>query len=305
MYLPHLDYGLQKYGPDDSRIAGELAAIDTVCGELIDHFQARGASIVILSEYGIRSVSHAVHLNRLLRERGLLAVRDEMGHELLDAGVSRAFAVADHQVAHVYVNDPDCLHEVRTLLEQAAGVAAVLDTDGKRANGLDHERSGELVAVAEPDAWFTYYYWQDDERAPDYARTVEIHRKPGYDPVELFLDPCHLTAKAAHRCHAPQTQDRLPNAPGCHSAGCVPGAWLAWPRHHRPAGVPVLMTNRPTLLDRDSIAATDVFGILMSHLQGVRETSSRNVAWARPRADPNPSLITGTGTSPRATFLHK
>ena len=108
---------------------------------------------------------------------------------MLDAGASEAFAVADHQVAHVYVRRPERVAEVKRLLEGLDGVERVLDEDGKRAAGLDHPRSGELVAVSRADRWFSYYYWLDDARAPDFARTVDIHRKPGYDPVELFLDP--------------------------------------------------------------------------------------------------------------------
>src|SRR6185436_11635939 len=104
---------------------------------------------------------------------------------LLDAGASRAFAVADHQIAHVYVREK--VNEVRSLLESLDGVAEVLDDQGKRRHGLDHPRAGELVAVAAPDAWFTYYYWLDPKKAPDFAPTVDIHRKPGYDPAELFL----------------------------------------------------------------------------------------------------------------------
>jgi hypothetical protein len=143
----------------------------------------------VLSEYGLRDVSTPVHLNRALRSHGLLAVREELGLELLDPGASAAFAVADHQVAHVYVNDAARVPEVRALLEAVPGVERVLDTDGKREYRLDHARAGDLIAIAAPDAWFTYYYWLDDLRAPDFARTVDIHRKPGYDPVELFLDP--------------------------------------------------------------------------------------------------------------------
>ena len=112
-----------------------------------------------------------------------------MGRDVLDAGESAAFAVADHQIAHVYVNDLSKLNEVRSLLEATPGVERVLDEAEKRQEHLDHPRSGELVAIAAPDAWFTYYYWLDDSRAPDFARTVDIHRKPGYDPAELFLDP--------------------------------------------------------------------------------------------------------------------
>ena len=144
--------------------------------------------MIVLSEYGIVPVSRPVHPNRVLREAGLIAYRMELGREVIDIGGSEAFAMADHQIAHVYVRDP-ARGRGRGPVEAAPGVGEVLDEAGKREYGLDHERSGELVLIAEPDAWFTYYYWLDDEQAPDYARTVDIHRKPGYDPVELFLDP--------------------------------------------------------------------------------------------------------------------
>jgi len=189
VYLPHLDYPLQKLGPNHHDALAEVRAIDAVCGELIARAQADGARILVLSEYGMTEVTGAVHPNRALREAGLLAVRTELGRELLDAGASEAFAVSDHQVAHIYVRSRDRVAEVRRLLEALPGVERVLDDEGKRASGLDHPRSGELVAISAPDRWFTYYYWLDDARAPDFARTVEIHRKPGYDPVELFIDP--------------------------------------------------------------------------------------------------------------------
>ena len=189
IYLPHLDYCLQKFDWEDQNIAANLREIDTVCGDLIDYYQARDAQIIILSEYGITPVSRPIHINQILRQNGLIAVRSELGRELLDAGASIAFAVADHQIAHVYVNDPEYISQVRSLLESTEGIAEVLDETSKQAYNLDHHRSGELVAIAQPDAWFTYYYWLDNLRSPDFARTVDIHRKPGYDPVELFLDP--------------------------------------------------------------------------------------------------------------------
>ncbi len=189
VYLPHLDYCLQRFGSDQNLVAKDLQEIDAVCGDLIEYYQARNAQVIVLSEYGITPVSQSVHLNRVLRENGLLSVREELGRELLDAGASIAFAVADHQIAHVYVNDPVYIPKVRALLEATDGVALVLDETQKPAYHLDHPRSGELVAIANPNAWFTYYYWLDDNKAPDFARTVDIHRKPGYDPVELFVDP--------------------------------------------------------------------------------------------------------------------
>ncbi|WP_437636654.1 alkaline phosphatase family protein [Sorangium sp. So ce854] len=189
VYLPHLDYNLQRLGPDDPAIEKDLRAVDAVCGELIEHVRKDGARVMVVSEYGITPVTGAVHINRLLREQGLIRVRVERGLEKLDPGASEAFAVADHQIAHVYVRRPERVSEVKNLLEKLPGVDFVLDSEGKRGAGLEHPRSGELVAVSKKDRWFTYYYWTDDSRAPEFARTVDIHRKPGYDPVELFADP--------------------------------------------------------------------------------------------------------------------
>lgn len=191
-YLPHLDYNLQRLGPDlgDARIQADLQALDAVCGQLIDAAAGSGRQVVVVSEYGITPVSDAVHINRELRKAGLIKVRpEEFGREVLDPGASAAFAVADHQIAHVYVNDSARVGAVRALLEKLDGVEVVLDEAGKRACGLDHPRSGELVAISAADRWFSYYYWLDEKLAPDFARTVDIHRKPGYDPVELFIDP--------------------------------------------------------------------------------------------------------------------
>ena len=189
IYLPHLDYNLQRLGPAHPEVQNDYQRIDTIVGDLISFFEARGIQVIILSEYGISPVSQPVHLNRLFREQGWIAIKDELGLELLDAGASKAFAVADHQVAHIYLNDSSLLNSVRALLEKTPGVDQILGLTEKRAAGIDHARAGDLIAVAKPEAWFTYYYWQDDAKAPDFARCVDIHRKPGYDPVELFLDP--------------------------------------------------------------------------------------------------------------------
>lgn len=189
-YLPHLDYNLQRLGPDDPRIADDIRAVDAEAGKIIDSARARGADVIVLSEYAITAVSRPVHINRVLREHGyLIARREKLGWETLDAGASRAFAVADHQVAHVYVRGSEDLAPVAELLRKTPGIERVLDRAAQAEFGIDHERSGELVVIATPESWFTYYFWLDDALAPDYARTVDIHRKPGYDPVELFLDP--------------------------------------------------------------------------------------------------------------------
>ena len=189
VYLPHLDYNLQRLGPDNPLISRDLQDIDRVAGALIDHVRSNGAQVMIVSEYGIETATGHIDINRLLRQAGLLATRETLGWELLDAGASRAFAMADHQVAHVYIRDPADLPKVRRLLGDCDAIEHVLDEESKPAWGIDHPRSGELVAVAAAGHWFTYYYWLDDSKAPDFARTVDIHRKPGYDPVEMFLDP--------------------------------------------------------------------------------------------------------------------
>ncbi|MPV51459.1 alkaline phosphatase family protein [Pseudactinotalea sp. HY160] len=188
-YVPHLDYDLQRFGPSGPEAIRAAREVDRALAPLLDDADRLGARVVVLSEYGITDVSRAVDVNRVLRRAGLLHVHHNETGEILDTWTSPAFAVADHQVAHVYVRDEDDIPRVRDLLADVPGVGQVLDAEGKREQGLDHPRSGELVLVAEPDSWFTYYYWLDDANAPDFARLVEIHKKPGYDPVELFMDP--------------------------------------------------------------------------------------------------------------------
>ncbi|WP_375445935.1 alkaline phosphatase family protein [uncultured Fibrella sp.] len=201
IYLPHLDYGLQKFGVDFANIASDLREIDQLVAELVAFYEKKKTRVILLSEYGINSVNRPIYINRALREAGLIAVRIEAGRELLDAGASAAFAAPDHQIAHVYVNDPEQITRVKKLLEALPGVAEVLDEEGKKAHHLDHERSGDLVAVAKQDSWFAYYYWLDDAKKPDYAQVVDIHRKPGYDPVELFMDQTNplIKAKAGYK----------------------------------------------------------------------------------------------------------
>jgi predicted AlkP superfamily pyrophosphatase or phosphodiesterase len=189
VYVPHLDYDLQRFGPEFPGVEKQVKAVDDACAPLIAKAEKKGAAVIVLSEYGITRVTGAVHINRALRKAGLLAVRQETMGEQLDAGASEAFAVADHQVAHIYVRRPERIAEVAALVRGLDGVEAVWGAAEKKANGLDHSRAGELVAVSRADRWFTYYFWLDDDRAPDYARTVDIHRKPGYDPVELFINP--------------------------------------------------------------------------------------------------------------------
>ncbi len=266
VYLPHLDYVLQRVGPGGDGVAADLRQIDEVCGRLLDFYQERGCEVVVLSEYGISEVSGVVHPNRMLREAGLLEVKEDLGREYLDPGRSRAFAVADHQIAHVYVQDAADVPRVMELFEGEPGVDRVLGEDGKREHGLDHSRSGEVVLLSAPDRWFTYYFWLDDARAPDYARTVNIHSKPGYDPCELFLDPALV---------APQLKvgwtllkktlgfrylmDVIPLEPGL-----VKGSHGRAASHE--AEKPVLLTTAPGLLDGSSLEATEVCGLLLDHV---------------------------------------
>jgi len=189
VYLPHLDYPLQKFGPQAPEIPAELAKIDRVASDLIHYYESRNIRVLVLSEYGISPVSRPLHLNRLFRQQGWLQLKNELGRETLDCGGSRAFAIADHQIAHVYVNDPALRPAVRKLLEKTPGIAEVRSPAATWGPGIATERAGDFIAIAAPDAWFTYYFWNDDALAPDYARTIDIHRKPGYDPCELFLDP--------------------------------------------------------------------------------------------------------------------
>ena len=188
-YLPHLDYNLQRFGPSDPRIRADVRAIDGICGTLIAHCRERGRRIIVLSDtVWLTSQDPCTSIACCARPGSLVDSRGAR-YAALDAGASHAFAVADHQVAHVYVRDPRRVDAVRALLERVPGIESVLDRAGQAAIGLDHERAGDLVAICSADRWFTYYYWSNDAVAPDFARTVDIHRKPGYDPAELFLDP--------------------------------------------------------------------------------------------------------------------
>ncbi len=265
VYLPHLDYVLQKEGPDGD-IAQDLKEIDTLVGDLLDFFQQRDCRVMVLSEYGIQNVHRAIHPNRLLREAGMVSLKVDLGKEYLDYFSSRAFAVADHQIAHVYVQNSDDIATVRKVFEGVDGIDRILDKTEQAEFGLDHERSGELVLLAKADSWFTYYFWLDDARQPDYAHQVEIHRKPGFDPCELFFDPKlrFPKLKAARRVAQKKlgfryVMDVIAVAPelvkGSH--GVSDGS---------PESLPLLMSTEPQLIPEGRVPATDVCDLMLRHL---------------------------------------
>lgn len=275
VYLPHLDYNLQRLGPNHPGIAQDVAEVDEVCGELIQAAQRAGMHVVALSEYGITEVSKPVHINRALRQAGWLRVRNELGRDQLDAGASDAFALADHQVAHVYIARPELVDKVADLLRALPGVERVLNEEGKREFGLDHPRSGELVAISRADSWFTYYHFLDDAHAPDYARTVDIHRKPGYDPVELFLDPTLPLVKARIAWKLVQKKLGMRYLMDVISldATLVKGSH-GRPTDHPDEG-PLFITSAPELLEEGPVAATDVKRLLLEHVFAAGSTLRR------------------------------
>ncbi len=290
IYLPHLDYNLQRLGPfvgDDVRsfalnlksetphvvsykinpaIIPDLRAIDSIVGDLISFFEKRGVQIILLSEYGITNVDTPIHLNRIFRKDGWLTIKHELGRELLDCGASKAFAVADHQIAHIYLAGPVCEKYVRELLEQTAGVERVLGAAEKEEMRINHPRAGDLIAVAKENAWFTYYYWLDDALAPDFARCVDIHRKPGYDPVELFLDPKipAVKLKILWRLLQKKLGFRMLMNVIPLDATLVKGSHGRIPENEK--DFPIFISSRAELLPNTNVDSTDVYHLIKRHV---------------------------------------
>ena len=264
IYLPHLDYNLQRFGNNHEKIPKDLLEVDRVVEQLVSYYSEKGCKPLLLSEYGITDVSRPVHLNRVLRENNYLAIRLERGLELLDAGASKAFAVADHQIAHIYCNDKLLVPELKNLLEAQQGVEKVFLK--KEVSELDHERAGDLIVIADPDAWFTYYYWQDDKKAPDFARTVDIHRKPGYDPVEMFTDPgkrlmiLRVLGKLIRKKLGFRTlMNIIPLDPDL-----VKGSHGRIPNDTE--DFPIFISGNPGVADHPNIDATDVYELIYRHV---------------------------------------
>lgn len=195
VYLPHLDYDPQRFGPAQAALPRLVRELDDACEPLLDAAKQIGARVWIVSEYGLTDVDQPVLLNIKLREAGLLSVREGPFGDILDTFGSRAFAVCDHQVAHVYVRQPNDIPRVREVLQNIPGVEQVYAGEERTEIGLNHPRAGEIVALAQPRSWFAYPFWLEKSGEPDFARTIDIHRKPGYDPCELFFDPKLMWAK--------------------------------------------------------------------------------------------------------------
>lgn len=189
VYLPHLDYEPQRRGPGDCDMATQVKQLDESLQPLVEAANKTGARIWIVSEYGHCNVDQPVYLNCDLRQAGWLQVRQGPFGEQLETFASDAFAVCDHQLAHVYVRRSELIQPIRDRLVSLPGVGRVYVGEERAEIGLDHPRSGEIVVLSKPNAWFAYPFWLDDRLAPDYARCIDIHRKPGFDPCELFFDP--------------------------------------------------------------------------------------------------------------------
>lgn len=268
VYLPHLDYNMQRYGTDLKHISKDLQEIDVVVKKLVTYYEQQDVHVILLSEYGITNVNNPIHINRLLRSKGLLDIRIERGLELLDAGASQAFGVADHQIAHVYLNDVSLKEELKSFFKTKKGIEKVLTDDEITAAHLNHERCGDVVLLADKDSWFTYYYWLDDAVAPDFARMVNIHKKPGYDPVEMFTDPKDklIVPKIIWKLLKKKLGFRT-------LMNVIPlKAELVKGSHGRiPEDVddyPILISNNTAYNSKESIDAIDVFSIIESHVLG-------------------------------------
>jgi len=249
IYLPNLDYAAQRTGPDSAAADGAVAELDEQIGRLAEGLRAaygdRDLRWLVAGEYTITPVDHVFFPNRILRMAGLVKVRATAAGEELDIERSRAFAMVDHQLSHVFVADADprTIAKVVDTFTGMPGVADVLAGERLAHYDLDHARSGEVVLVSSPNSWQSYYWWLDDAQAPGFARTVDIHRKPGYDPVELFID----TATKSIPLDASLVR-------GSHGAPA-----------HDPSQMTVLVCDQPGLFPERAIRDTDVFGVVLRY----------------------------------------
>jgi predicted AlkP superfamily pyrophosphatase or phosphodiesterase len=246
VYLPHLDYAAQKFGPDSEQALAAVKEIDAGLERMIAGYEEAMGEVtwLVASEYVITTVDGVSYPNRKLREAGFLALdTDDDGKEVLNPGASTAWALADHQLAHVYVQNEAAIHGVAELFRNDPDVEKVLVGVERAEYNLDHPRSGEVVLISKPEKWFAYYWWLDDANAPAFAHTVDIHRKPGYDPVEMFFN---METKSTPL-----------------DATLVKGS------HGYPADDPsrqgvIVSSNADLLADKNSVADTDVTPMILS-----------------------------------------
>ena len=248
IYLPSLDYAAQRTGPQSAAAEAAVAELDDLIGRLAAGMaEAYDEKLlwIVAGEYAVTPVDHVTYPNRMLREAGLLAIEESEQGEQLDFGRSRAFAMVDHQFSHVFVADDDekAVAQVVDVFRNQPGIDEVLVGTQRGRYGLEHPRSGEVILISTPESWQAYYWWLSDDRAPQFARTVDIHRKPGYDPVELHFDPATKSIPL---------DATLVN--GSHGAPAVD-----------PAQRSVLLSTDPTLFPGPAVQDTDVFNIVLNH----------------------------------------
>ncbi len=259
IYLPHLDYQAQRFGPDSPQAQKSVDELDEQLEWLFEGIgeaygddgksPERKTLWLAAGEYAITPVGHATYPNRILREAGLLKVRKTDEGELLDPAGSRAWAMVDHQFSHVFVgegaNGAD-VERTADLFRGREGIAAVLAGGELAKYGLDHARSGEIVLVSTPESWQAYYWWLDEAKAPGFARKVDIHRKPGYDPVELFFDretkSIPLDATLVRGSHGAPAEDSSQRA--------------------------VMLASEPTIFPHHILRDCDVFDIVVGGFGG-------------------------------------
>ena len=188
-YLPHLDYTSQKFGPNSDEFKKSVDELDALIGDFLLFLNQEFPNtyeIMILSEYNFNEVNNSVSPNLLLRQHGLLSTRRIEEKDYIDYEFSKAFALVDHQIAHLYIK-PGYLDQVKSIFNNES-VGSILDNNLQKEFKINHPRSGDLILCSNTDSWFNYYWWDDIKHAPDFTFNVDIHRKPGYDPLELFID---------------------------------------------------------------------------------------------------------------------
>lgn len=191
-YLPQIDYSAQKFGKNSEQVKKDLKDIDNIVENIVNKVKENGqmenTDFIIFSEYSFNDVDGDVPINKILRMNGLLVTRSINGKEYIDFEYSKAFAMVDHQIAHIFINNKDDKKRVKEVLCIEEGIDAVLDDYEKKLLHCDNKRSGDLIAISKRNRWFSYYWWLEEDKAPSFTKTVDIHRKPGYDPLELFMD---------------------------------------------------------------------------------------------------------------------